>query len=194
MSFVAFLRGINVGGRKPIKMEDLRAAFKDMGFQKVRTLLASGNVLFESGADKAEPAAERIEDNLRKAFGHEIGVLVRSISELQKLAAVDPFKAVKIAPQTQLYVTFLSQKSKPGQNARFEAIAKDFKTPRISDREVCSVIKVSPQFHTTDLMIVLEKEFGRKVTTRNWNTILRILNAAAAEQETSTAVSKARGR
>ena len=178
--YVAFLRGINVGGRKPVKMEDLREAFEAMGFQKVKTLLASGNVLFDSSATKAEPTAEKIEERLRKTFGHEIGVLVRPLAELQKLAAVNPFKEVKMTPQTRLYVTFLSEKPKPGRTARSESTAKDFKMLRVSDREVCSAITISPQYHTTELMSQLEKEFGRKVTTRNWNTVLRILDAAAS--------------
>ena len=178
--YAAFLRGINVGGRKPIKMDAWREAFEAMGFQKVKTLLASGNVLFDSNATKAEPTAEKIEERLRNTFGHEIGVLVRPVAELQKLVAMNPFKKVKLTPETRLYVTFLSEKPTPGQEAKLKTAGKDFKFLRVSDREVCSGITISPQRHTTDLMAQLEKELGRKVTTRNWNTVVRVLDAVAS--------------
>jgi len=178
--YAAFLRGINVGGHKPIKMDVLRAAFVGMGFQKVNTVLVSGNVLFESRAEKAEAIAAKLGEGLKKVFGHEIGVMVRPVAELRKLAARNPFKDVKLTPQTRLYVTFLSEKPTPGQKASLQAAGKELKFLRVTDGEVCSGIEISPQRHTTDLMDQLEKELSRKVTTRNWNTVVRVLDAEAS--------------
>src|SRR5437899_4674629 len=98
---------------------------------------------------------------------------------------MNPFKDVKLTPETRLYVTFLSEKPTPGQKAKLRAAGKDFKLLRVSDREVCSGITISPQRHTTDLMAQLEKELGRKVTTRNWNTIVRVLDAVASSSAIS---------
>ena len=183
--YAAFLRGINVGGHKPIKMESLRVAFEAMGFQKVSTVLVSGNVMFESRSGKPEAIARQLEEGLNCAFGHEIGVLVRPVAELRKLAATNPFKDVKLTPETRLYVTFLSEKPTPGQKAKLEAAGKDIKFRRVSDREICSGIEISPQRNTTDLMGQLEKELGRKVTTRNWNTVARVLDATESESTNS---------
>jgi len=112
IKYVAFLRGINVGGHKAIKMEKLKKAFETLGLENVKTLLASGNVLFEAPSASASTLTKKIENKLEAAFGHEIGVLIRKIEELQRLAEVDPFAGIKVTPQTRLYVTFLSEKPK----------------------------------------------------------------------------------
>jgi uncharacterized protein (DUF1697 family) len=66
--YAAFLRGINVGGRKPVKMEDLRKAFAALGFQNVKTMLASGNVLFDTVVPRADALVKSIEEILRGGF------------------------------------------------------------------------------------------------------------------------------
>lgn len=175
----AFLRGINVGGRKPVKMEDLKKAFAALGLRNIETVLASGNVLFDTEEPRADALVKNIEEKLKLVFGHEIGVLLRSVEELQDLAGHNPFKKIKVTPQTRLYVTFLSQKPKARLKIPHESSRKDFRILRVSDREVCSVLTLSPSWGTTDLMAVLEKEFGKKITTRNWNTITRMLELTA---------------
>ena len=178
--YIAFLRGINVGGHKPVKMEELGKAFAALGFQNIKTLLASGNVLFEAAKPEAVDAlAKKIEDELNRAFGHKTGVLLRSLKEIQDLARLDPFKKIKVTPQTRLYVTFLSQKPKKALKAPYEPSGKDFKILRVSNHDVCSVLTLSPNWGTTDSMAILDKEFGPEITTRNWKTIVKILEAAA---------------
>jgi uncharacterized protein (DUF1697 family) len=173
--YVAFLRGINVGGNKPVKMDELKKAFAALGFKNVNTVLASGNVLFEAPGTRADSNTKKIEDKLKTALGHEVGVLLRTIEEIQNLADANPFKNIKVTPQTRLYVTFLSEKPKSSLKIPSESPEKDFRILRVSDTEVCTVLTLSPERQTTDLMNILEKEFGRKITTRNWNTIARIL-------------------
>ncbi len=70
--YVAFLRGINVGGHQPVKMEELKKAFESMGFQNVKTLLASGNVLFETPETGADNLIKQIEGKLEKEFGRKV--------------------------------------------------------------------------------------------------------------------------
>jgi uncharacterized protein (DUF1697 family) len=175
--YVAFLRGINVGGHKPVKMEEVKESFGALGFKNVKTVLASGNVCFEAPPAGADVLAKRIEEKLQQTFGHEIGVLIRKIEELQRLADTNPFKGVRVTPQTRLYITLISETSKSDPKIPRESPDKNFKIMRITSGEVCSVLTLSPRSRTTDLMKVLERAFGRKVTTRNWNTIARILRA-----------------
>jgi uncharacterized protein (DUF1697 family) len=174
-AYAAFLRGINVGGNKPVKMDELKKAFESLGFKKVKTLLASGNVVFEAPHSSASVLTPKIEEKLKKRFGHEIGVLIRTITELQHLEESNPFKGTNVTPQTRLYVTFLSEKPKSGLKIPHESPDKNFKILRAAENEVCSVLTLSPNSRTVDLMNVLEKEFGRKITTRNWNTIAKVL-------------------
>lgn len=198
MRYVALLRGINVGGHKPVKMIDLRTAFESVGFQDVKTILASGNVVFEAppptsphdqgpaqdaGAarDDIGVLAGRIEQHLRQTFGYSITVVLRTLADLGRLVDSDPFRGVALTPATRLYVTFLSPPAKIGRGIIPDASdagdthESGMKIVRVTPMEVCSVLTLSPTRGTTDLMVLLEKEFGAGVTTRNWNTITKIV-------------------
>lgn len=163
-----------MGGHKLIKMTDLKKAFESLGFQKVETLLASGNVVFDAPKVGTGTLTKKIEEGLKKELGQEIGVLVRTIEEIKSLIKVNPLKKIKVKPLTRLYVTFLSEKPKGKLKMPLESPEKDYRIVRVSPSEVCSVITLSPGKNTTDLMKVLEKEYGKKITTRNWNTVRKI--------------------
>jgi uncharacterized protein (DUF1697 family) len=173
--YAAFLRGINVGGNNLIKMEELKKVFESMGFRNVKTILASGNVIFESMEVKAPVIIQTIGEKLESAFGYNNGVIIRSIEQIRKIAIQEPFKQIKVTPQTRLYVTFLQEKSKSSLKIPYESPNKGYKIISNSEYEVFSVATLSPEVQSTDLMNILDKEFGRKVTTRNWNTIEKIL-------------------
>jgi uncharacterized protein (DUF1697 family) len=172
---IAFLRGINVGGHKPVRMDELRRAFEALGFQSVKTILASGNVLFD--APKASPRSlvKAIEAKLETALGHPISLLLRSVGEIQKLADARPFRDIQVTPQTRLYVTFLTEKPKSELKIPYESPDESFTILRVSSSEVCSVLTLSPKGQTTGMMGFVEKTFGCNITTRNWNTITKIL-------------------
>jgi uncharacterized protein (DUF1697 family) len=173
--FVALLRGINVGGNKLMKMDDLKKCFAALGFKNVKTILASGNVLFESTVDDENALAKKIGEKLKAELGHDVGIQIRSIEEIQKLADRDPFKKIKVTPDTKLYITFLPQKPTSKLKVPYTSPEKDFKILEVTDREICTAITISPGRATTEMMGILEKEFGKNITTRNWNTVGKIL-------------------
>jgi len=172
----AFLRGINVGGNKIISMAVLKKAFEKMGFANARTLLASGNVVFESLKAGQGGLSRKIEDALEKTFGHEIGVVVRTEEELRELKAAEVFKGIEVTPATRLYVTFRPDGTAATGRSAGELSQKDFEVLRVTAGDVCSVLTVKDA-QTVKLMAVLDKEFGKRVTTRNWNTIEKVLRA-----------------
>jgi uncharacterized protein (DUF1697 family) len=187
MKYVAFLRGINVGGHRPIKMAELAEAFGRMGFSEVKTVQASGNVLFEAvGAASQGPRLliARIETGLREDFGYPIGVIVRRLADLDALAASEPFAGVAVTPATRLYVTFLSTQAENGAGGRPEDGPVDLPVDRpkevrmltVTPGEVLTAIDLAPRWGTTELMAWLEREFGPGLTTRNWNTIAKIVS------------------
>ena len=92
LPYAAFLRGINLGGKRSIKMAELRTAFAALGFTNVKTVLASGNVLFDTAETDAAVLCEAIEQHLKLEFGHKIFVLLRTVAELQCLVAANPFQ------------------------------------------------------------------------------------------------------
>src|SRR5687767_11807384 len=104
--YAAFLRAVNVGGRT-VKMDALRDIFISLGFSGVDTFIASGNVVFET--DESDPAAleRRIEEGLSAALGYEVRTFVRSIADLQAIAAHTPFPDAGSEKGDRLYVVFL---------------------------------------------------------------------------------------
>lgn len=176
MTYVAFLRGINVGGNKIVKMADLKKMLEAMGFTNVKTLLASGNIVFETPQKDVTVLTKVISAQLEKTFGFEIAVMLRSREEIQKLVDSAPFKNIAVTKETRLYVTFLSEKSTTGLKIPYSSPDGNFIIVRATATEVCSVLTISPRAQTTDLMKILEKEFGKNVTTRNWNTVLKLLS------------------
>jgi uncharacterized protein (DUF1697 family) len=178
---VAFLRGINVGGRNPIKMDALRAVFESLKFRNVKTVLASGNVIFESPRCDKKTVAAKIEKCLEREFGKAIGVMVRSINDLHELAEAEPFKGIRITPQTRLYVSFLPEKPKTKPEIADAHSDKGFRIVYATDYEICTHLELTAGVKSTDLMQYLDREFGRNITTRNWNTVVRILTACGRQ-------------
>ena len=174
--YAAFLRGINVGGHVTVPMADLKKAFEELGFEKVKTLLNSGNVVFDADAD-ASDLGVRIEGKLAQAFNRHIGVLLRGVDELKELSDRKPFKGIEVTKQTRLYVTFLPPRPRSSEPPKIESPGYGFEITRVSQREICSVLTLQEDGQSLKLMASLEKQAGRDITTRNWNTIERVLKA-----------------
>jgi uncharacterized protein (DUF1697 family) len=176
--YVAFLRGINVGGNKKIGMERLRGAFASWGFANVKTLLASGNVLFETRKTDLRALTQTIERGINRTFGLEVSVILRTLDEIRVLAEANPFRNIKVTPRTRLFVTFLAEKPKSKLKIPYVSPDKSFKILCITDSEVCSVLALTARWGANlRQMDILEKEFGKKITTRNWNTVTKVLEA-----------------
>src|SRR5260221_11470903 len=107
VAYVAFLRGINVGGNSLISMEKLKGAFSLLGFNEVKTVLASGNVLFETTERDLAVLTEKIVQTIHRAFGFQIVVILRTAKEIQLFANSKPFKEIK--GSKRLHVTFLAE-------------------------------------------------------------------------------------
>jgi uncharacterized protein (DUF1697 family) len=89
-TFIALLRAVNVGGTGKLPMTELKSMCEKLGFTKVKTFIASGNVLFESR--KSESAVKKaLESALQEYAGKPVGVLVRTPAELAKVAEGNPF-------------------------------------------------------------------------------------------------------
>ncbi|MGE5626009.1 MAG: DUF1697 domain-containing protein [Bacillota bacterium] len=172
---VAFLRGINVGGKKLVPMAALKKIFEKMGCREVRTVLASGNVRFTPKDGKL--TAKVVEATLEKSLGFEVNVMLRNVSELAKIAKSDPFKGIRIGKQTRLYVTLLAQKPKRKPRLPYKTPDFPFTILKVTGGEVLSVLELSPKGGTLDAMAVLEEQFGKALTTRNWNTVTKLLAA-----------------
>jgi uncharacterized protein (DUF1697 family) len=135
-SHVAFLRGINLGGRR-IKNEDLRAEFETLGFAEVGCFRASGNVVFAADEKNEAKLTTKIEAGLGEALGYEVPVFLRSAAELRAVAAQAPFDARALkASKGKLQVAFLTEKPKAAARKRALALANDDDRLAIEGREL----------------------------------------------------------
>jgi uncharacterized protein (DUF1697 family) len=133
--YVAFLRGMNLGGRR-IKNEQLRAEFEALGFADVVCFRASGNVVFSAKGSEAKLTSE-IEAGLGEALGYEVSVFLRSARELSALAVREPFDAARAgAGEGKLQVALLSKKPGAGERKRVLAHASDEDRLAVEGREL----------------------------------------------------------
>lgn len=148
--------------------------FEELGFANVKTILNSGNVVFDAPDTETRTLAKKIKETLDLTFGFAIDIMVRSGNDIQTLVVSDPFKTIQVTPLTRIYVTFLSEAPRTTLKIPYISPEKDFRILRVTATDVCSVLTLSPKRGTSELMVIIEKEFGKKVTTRSWNTIMRI--------------------
>lgn len=170
---VALLRGINVGGNKKVPMAVLKKTLEKLGYENVVTLLASGNVSFDSPEAAGPKLVAKLEEALEKTFTFTIPVILRSAEALAALAKSEPFKGIKVDENTRLYITFLTEKPKSKTPPKSDDAS--FRILKVTDGEVVSVLQLDPEHRTVDAMAIIEKTYGKKVTTRNWNTVLKLL-------------------
>lgn len=172
-TYILFLRGINVGGNKKVPMADLKKLLVSLGFQNVKTYLASGNASFEA---KTKPSATEIERQIEKTFGFPVDTIIRTLADLQKIRTSDPFAGIDVTKQTRLYVTFLTDKPASSLPIPYTSPDKSFRILSATKSEICSVLDLAIAT-TPEAMNILEKTYGKKITTRNWNTIFKIIDS-----------------
>ena len=167
---VAFLRGVNLG-RRTVRSADLQAAFETIGFAGARTLLASGNVLFE--ADDEPGLAARIEAGLEARFGFPVGTVLRRRDALRAMVAAAPFAAIPADTDAKLYVAMLAEPLARRLVLPF-GVPGDFDVLSVSDADIFAVAWKTPDGRYGPGLAAVEKPFGKAlITTRNWNTILK---------------------
>jgi uncharacterized protein (DUF1697 family) len=164
----AFLRGVNLGKRQ-VKSAELKAVFESLGFGGVRTIIASGNVLFE--ASPATGLQQKIERALEQHFGFAIGVVLRTHEELAAMVALEPFAAVAEGADAQFFVLLLAEPLVPPPV--LQGAPGDTEIARVDPREIYLVGYRRPNGRYSEGFDDIGKQLpkGLLVTMRNWNTI-----------------------
>ncbi len=172
--YVALFRGINVGGKNSLPMQDLRDILSSLGCENVRTYIQSGNAVFSSASEPGKLSRE-IKAAIDERFGFVPEVLLLGTTRLRSIAAANPFPDAESEPKS-LHVSFLSQ------------AATD------PDLDTLNSIKApSEQFELTDHALYLyapdgigrskfaarvERCLGVAATGRNWNTVAKLIELA----------------
>ena len=106
--YVAFSRGINVGGHNLVKMEDPRQMFLSLGFNNVRSYINSGNIIFETSEIDSNAIIKGIHRELNELLEGDVKVFLRNMSQVEEIIELNPFKDIK-SQTTKLFVTLLSE-------------------------------------------------------------------------------------
>ncbi|MCP4975949.1 MAG: DUF1697 domain-containing protein [Maribacter sp.] len=109
MTYIALLRGINVGGHKKIKMADLRLLFEGLGYKDVMTYIQSGNVVFKSDVNGIRKLENQISEAIKSNYGFEVPVLVKTRTEINKILGNNPFKDPEDLANNKVYFVLLKE-------------------------------------------------------------------------------------
>ncbi len=171
-SYCSFLRGINVGGHRPMPMARLASVYARCGCADVRTHLVSGNVVFRHASKNAEALARRIMEAIHSEFGFSALLNVIPERELQAILEEFPFGNRKTLDGSRTFVAFpLGDGVLKNLPVAYPKDKKD--ELRIGTRALYMVCPAGAG-KTRLTNAFLEKAFGREFTTRNWNTVTAI--------------------
>lgn len=173
-TYIALLRGINVGG-KVLKMADLKDAVSTLGFAEVKTYLQSGNMVFRAPAAGNDVLGSLISEAIRKHRSLDVSVMVRSADAWSEIIASNPYSQAVDFPKT-VHAFILDQQPEP---ARVETLAA-----KEAGREAWQIVDGTLYLHTPDgfgksvLGNLLERTLKVPMTARNWNTVLALRELA----------------
>jgi uncharacterized protein (DUF1697 family) len=174
---VALLRGINVGRAKRIAMVELRDLFLSIGFENVRTLLNSGNVIFTSQRSNKDKLARAIKDGIARSFGISVSVIVITDVELERIVEDNPLLQVAKDP-AKLLVAFAADSA--GLHAAHALTKRSWTPDVLAIRPAAAYLWCSAGVLDSKLSQAFARVTKDSVTARNWATVLKLLAAIRA--------------
>jgi uncharacterized protein (DUF1697 family) len=174
-TYIALLRGINVGGHRKVPMADLRSFLRDVGLRGARTYIQTGNIAFES--DETDPGllAGRILAVIGERFGFEPAVLVLRHAALADAAASNPFPAAEAEPNT-LHLYFLAEAPAQPDLEGLHALRDN--DEQFALRGTVFYLLAPAGIGRSRLAAQVEKLLGVPATARNWRTVSKVLQLA----------------
>ncbi|MGC4001255.1 MAG: DUF1697 domain-containing protein [Anaeromyxobacter sp.] len=165
--YAAFLRGVMP---QNCKMPALKAAFEAAGFTDVKTVLGSGNVVFTARAARPEALARKAEAAMQAALGNAFATQIREVEALRALLEADPFAAFELPAGSKRVVTFLRQ---PAKGLKVPIALESARILGVEGCEAFSAYVPDPKIGPV-FMQLIEKTFGKDVTTRTWDTVAKV--------------------
>jgi len=168
---IALLRGVNVGRANRLAMAELRRLLEALGYSDVRTLLNSGNAVFEVSRPNTNQLAASIAQAIEESAGLTIGVVVLTRAELSKIVVSNPLEPLATDPAKHL-LGFVSTPKKLAQLASLRDI--DWHPERIELGAKAAYLWCPNGVLESKLMKAIVKTMGAEITSRNWSTVLRL--------------------
>ncbi len=172
-TYITFLRGINVGGKNSIKMQELKSVMLASGFYNVQTYIQSGNITFEYENINPEKISEKIANLIQEKFNLNIAVLTYFPTDLQKIYETNPFLNSSNDDSNSLYITFFAEKyEKQNQQKIAEIQTED----SYEITEKCLYLKCANKYSDTKISNqFIEKKLKINATTRKIDTIKKMI-------------------
>jgi len=174
--WVAFFRGINVGGHNILPMKALKALLEEMGCENVATYIQSGNVVFLHKEQRPDVLQSRIGQVVHSKYGFEPQVLLLTIDQLSVASAENPFLTAESEPKT-LHLFFLKADSDSADWSTIELLKSDTEQFRLVDRVF--YLYAPDGIGRSKLAAKVEKLLGVPATARNWRTVKKVLQIAS---------------
>jgi uncharacterized protein (DUF1697 family) len=168
--YAAFLRGVSPMNAK---MPELTKAFEAAGFEDVKTVLSSGNVVFTAEASSAAIVEREAEAAMKKHLGTAFFTVVRRVDALHRLLASEPYEPFDVQDGAKRVVTFLRGRPKTGPKLPIELHGA--RILLMKGTEVFSAYVTGPRGPV--FMTLIDKTFGKEVTTRTWETVAKVARA-----------------
>ena len=171
---LALLRGINVSGHNMMKMEALKTTLEAIGFQNVQTYIQSGNVFVDTEEGNAAKVGFQIKQEIFKAFGHEVPIVVIAKADLENCLKNNLFLKEKDADTKKLYVAFVSiaLRSDSINDLKMSQVKPD--EAYIDESRIYIKYAVGAGKTRFDQKYI-EKKLNVTATIRNWNTVTQLL-------------------
>ncbi|MFI6038957.1 DUF1697 domain-containing protein [Streptomyces sp. NPDC051315] len=182
-TYAALLRGINVGGAKKVPMAALRTLLEGLGLDHVRTYLQSGQAVFSAGHGDEDGLAREITRAVEKQFGFGVDVIVRDHAYLKAVAEACPFPAADLEAR-QLHVTYFSAPVGPDRFTGIDQAAHLPEEFRLGDRAL--YLYAPDGLGRSKLAEQLSRPRVTKgliATTRNWNTVVKLVEMTEGTPE-----------
>jgi len=182
------LRAVNVGGTSRIKMDALRAVYESMGLKDVRTLLASGNVVFRSGLKDRTQLVQRIMQEIERHLDLKVEVILRTLAEVESIVERGPLLSPR-ADMSKLLVMFLSAVPDAASQA---SLVKWHKGPEMIEMRGPEIYLYYPEGIGRSKLTnaVIEGKLRTSGTARNWNTLTKLLEVGRALDNAATGGSR----
>lgn len=171
---MALLRGI-APTNPSMRNENLRRVAEGLGLTGVRTVISSGNVLFDSDSGDRDALQQQLEAARPRELGFRSTSIVRSSHEIGRLLEADPFAGYEHGPASYLLVTFVQDRARWGDPAPTPPDGAAIDVVGAAHGAVFTVTDATAR--TTDVMGWLEKVYGTRISSRTWRTVLRLHRA-----------------
>jgi uncharacterized protein (DUF1697 family) len=179
-TLISMIRGINVGGNRPLKMDRLRGLHEDLGYRNVRTYLQSGNAVFEAGSADAGSHSVALAAAILRHCGYDVAVAVRTAKAMSAVLAGNPLLRLRAVDRKFLHATFLVRPAAPASLEGIELPLAPGERAQLVGETLylyCPNGYGNSKLHNA----FFERKLRVAATTRNWQTVTALEAMARGE-------------